>query len=157
MKYRQHSFLLLYLLPIFMRYNVPHWNYLLLLAIFAKLFAARILWFILISNMCQICPVQLQNQQYVSKISSFIYAIFIVLILGFFDMARSIYDFDENQFDVEDHFEFLVPYEEGIMQNILSRIFTVQRSILNLVKHVRWSFLRKQLTTKSRIFAKSSL
>ena len=157
MKYRQHSFLLLYLLPIFMRYNVPHWNYLPLLAIFAKLFAARILWFILISNKCQICPVQLQNQQYMSKISSFIYAIFIVLILGFFDMARSIYDFDENQFDVEDHFEFLVPYEEGIMQNILSRIFTVQRSILNLVKHVRWSFLRKQLTTKTRIFAKSSL
>ena len=49
-----------------------------------------------------------------SKISSFIYAIFIVLILGLFDMARSVYDFDENQFDVEDHFEFLVPYEEGI-------------------------------------------
>ena len=30
-------------------------------------------------------------------------------------MARSIYDFDENQFDIEDHFEFLVPYEEGII------------------------------------------
>ena len=37
-----------------------------------------------------------------------------VSIIELSDMARSIYDFDENQFDVEDHFEFLVPYEEGI-------------------------------------------
>ena len=63
-------------------------------------------------------------------------------------MARSIYDFDENQFDVEDHFEFLLPYEEGIIFNILFRIFSVQRCILIPVK--RWSFLRKQLTIKSR-------
>ena len=56
-------------------------------------------------------------------------------------MARSIYDFDENQFDVEDHFEFLLPYEEGIIFNILFRIFSVQRCILIPVK--RWSFLRK--------------